>query len=120
MINLMKPPLELQRGFKDEKHLKKVRELPCLVCKKDKQISPTEAHHFWGCGAGKTSSDLLSFPLCNFHHTGSFDGHVVGQSIHYGLKEFEKNYGTQKELIALTYEKLGLSEKWVSIKEYIK
>ena len=116
----MKPPLELRRGFKDEKHLKKVRELLCIVCEKDKQISPTVAHHLWGGGAGMKASDLLSFPLCNFHHTGSFDGHKVGQSIHYGLKEFEKNYGTQKELISLTYEKLGLSEKWESIKEYIK
>ena len=102
----MKPPPELRRGFKDPKRLDKIRQLPCLICKGD-QKSPTEVHHYWGTGAGKKESDRKTMPLCNFHHTGSFGGHVVGETIHAGLREFEAKHGTQEELIERTNELLN-------------
>lgn len=117
MVNLLKPILELRRGFKDKKHRDKVGALPCIACLKDNknQQSASEIHHEWGQGAGLKASDRLTFALCNFNHTGSFtNGGTKGLTIHTNLEAFEKNYGTQKQLIKETYQQLGLEELYDS------
>src|SRR5712691_7730075 len=51
--------------------LARVRRLPCLVCTPGTQTTPTEAHHPKGLfprTMGKRIADLLSVPLCRWHH----------------------------------------------------
>lgn len=101
MINLLKPDPIYRNGYKDKRRLVKVRALPCIICsnKGRKQESKTEVHHFIGKGLGLKASDLLTIPLCNFHHTGSYTSPIKGQAIHSGLKAFEDKFGTQEELL---------------------
>lgn len=109
-MNLLKPPPELRRGFKDKKHRDRVGSLSCIICNK----LPVEVHHKWGQGAGKKESDRLTFALCNRCHTGSYTEKIEGVTLHENLKEFEKNHGTQDQLIKKTYEMLGLEELYES------
>ena len=113
MTNLMKPPPELQRGYKDIKHLGKVAELPCVACQKrgEAQTSKTQVHHEWGKGAGKKASDRLTMPLCDKCHNAQFVNSIKGITLHHNLEKFEERHGTQSELIKLTYENLGLFEE---------
>lgn len=87
MINLLKPPPEMRRGFKDKRRLEMVASYPCLVCG-----SPANVHHLAGIGNGKKASDLLTMPLCHFHHQGE-------EGIHQDIAGFEEKHGTQKEMI---------------------
>jgi hypothetical protein len=122
MINLMKPDPKFRRGHKDKKHRDKVGKLPCIACKlrEERQQSPTEVHHYWGTGAGQKESDLLIFPLCNLCHTGSFGGAENGITIHTNLEAFERNHGTQAELVIETYSILRLNKQLIEVEEYFK
>lgn len=104
-MNLLKPPLELRRGFKDPKHLAKVAQLPCSLCThlKRKQTTRTEVHHLHGFGMGKKVSDRLCMPLCSeCHRAGEFAFH------HIGRVAWEEKFGlTQNQLIELTNIMIG-------------
>lgn len=91
MINLLKPPPEMRRGFKDKKRLEMVASYPCLACQKKNKTQTTRTcvHHFWGTGAGMKESDLKTMPLCESCHN----------ELHRGLDKFEEKYYTQKEMI---------------------
>ena len=108
MINLMKPPIHLRRGFKDKKHLAKVAQLPCLVCKirGDRQLSKTQVHHKWGSGAGLKESDRLTIPLCDRCHNANFIKAEKGITLHCNLEAFEDRHGTQDQLIEITNQLL--------------
>lgn len=85
--------------FKDEKYLKYIRQLPCLVCSR-----PSESHHVWHSGGKKLSNDYLAVPLCNSHHT------MGGDSYHrLGHDTFEKrhNLDLKDEIINLLCDYLG-------------
>ena len=105
MKSFLKPPIELRRGYKSPKHLGRVAEIPCMACRigmapKARRLN---IHHLWGGGAGKKQSDLLTIPLCEFHHQVG----GVGHALHSGLDVWEGKFGTQQNLILEIHEKLG-------------
>ena len=52
---------------------------------------------------GQRASDLDTIPLCPHHHrTGGY-----GTAIHAGRKGFERNFGTETDLLAITRERIG-------------
>lgn len=107
-MNLLKPPIEMRAGFKDPKHLARVAQLECIVCKNQelKQLFRTEVHHLIGMGLGKKASDLFTIPLCSFHHRlGN-----KGEAIHSGKQSFEKKFGTQQNLLEQTKKDIVISD----------
>ena len=106
MISLQKRPFEIRNGFKHNPTLDVVREMPCVCCKSRHPYYPTEAHHRIGEGGGLKASDLLTFPLCSFHHAlyGS------NKAIHLiPLNRWEKEFNTQNYFILKTHEQLGIT-----------
>ncbi len=83
---------------KEKEHLSKVASLGCFVCKNPE----TQIHHIRpkGTGIGRRSSHFETIPLCQKHHTGAF-------SIHNKKILFEKKYGTEREMLKQTREKLN-------------
>lgn len=95
---MLKPPPELRRGYKDPKRLGYVAEYKCVCCEMLNAVQKTRlnVHHLAGIGAGKKASDLLTFPLCEFHHN----------LLHKNIGEFEKNFKTQAQFICITNERI--------------
>ena len=77
-------------------YFNKVVELGCIVCR-----MPAEIHHLrTGAGMGMKSKDVI--PLCPNHHRNG--GH--GVAIHAGRLQFEKNFGTELELLERVHKLL--------------
>lgn len=88
-------------------HIAKVVALACVVCRNEKLgESPAIPHHINCQGMGMKSSDYEVIPLCSKHHQGG--GH--GVSVHDGLEEFEKRYGTERELLEQVYNEIGFKQ----------
>jgi len=104
---IQKPPPELRNGYKDKKHLGKVALMKCVACCQEKapKFTRLEIHHKTGCGLGKKASDLLTIPLCNFHHQSG----ERGFALHRGVDLWEEIFGTQQDLILQIHEKLSLT-----------
>lgn len=123
MKSFFKLPEELRNGYKDRKRLAALSKLPCIICsefEKAKKPGRQEVHHFVGCGIGKKASDLLTIPLCFFHHQANKDEKDPKKaelSIHGLTERFEKRFATQFELLKLTNKKLGCEEQY---REYYK
>ncbi|MGW8664708.1 Ref family recombination enhancement nuclease [Serratia ureilytica] len=83
---------------KDEKQwLSDVADLGCVVCRNlGYGPSPAEIHHIrTGQGTAQRATHKQTLPLCPTHHrTG---GH--GVAVHAGRKTWEKNYGSELELL---------------------
>ena len=81
---------------KEKEHLAKVASLGCYVCER-----PANVHHIRpkGLGIGRRSSHYDTIPLCYDHHQGQF-------SIHNDKINFEKKYGTEKEILEITKERI--------------
>ena len=61
---------------KAQKHMHRVKELPCAVCGTS---GPSDAHHILeGRTPGRKSPDWLTIPLCKDCHQGSHNG-IHGQ-----------------------------------------
>ena len=103
---MIKPPIELRNGYKNKKHLGKVALIECVACRKEKPLRNTrlEIHHKTGCGLGLKASDLLTIPLCNFHHQSGGRGFAL----HCGVVIWEEKFGTQQDLILEIHEKLAI------------
>jgi len=59
--------IPLERRLRDKEHLKRVAELPCLVCSRQ----PSHAHHLRFAqkrGMSQKVSDEYTVPLCGLHH----------------------------------------------------
>jgi len=59
--------LGVERRIRDKEHLKRVAELPCLVCSRQ----PSHAHHLRFAqrrGLSQKVSDEYVVPLCALHH----------------------------------------------------
>ena len=99
-MNNLKPDPTLRNGYKDQKHLEKVANLPCTLCffLKQNQKTRTTVHHYHGGGLGKKASDLRVMALCDEHHqNGIFAFHKIGRIA------FEEKFGIDQEgLIELT------------------
>tara|TARA_R110000850_G_scaffold79956_2_gene172024 strand:+ start:499 stop:921 length:423 start_codon:yes stop_codon:yes gene_type:complete len=120
MNSFLKAPPELRNGYIDHKRREAIRKMRCIACqiRKEEQQSLTEFHHFMGMGNGGKASDLLSIPLCNACHTGSYSKRIMGITIHFGLYQFAKRHGTQGDLLRIVDEALGV-EYFGEIKIYL-
>jgi hypothetical protein len=85
----------------EKKHMAKVAELGCAVCRRmGHPGTPAELHHpRHGAGMGKRSGHMSVVPLCVNHHRGNEGIHGMG------TKAFVQHYGvTEAELLAETLE----------------
>ena len=97
--------------------LDRIHAMPCLACEQEKiqQPLPTEAHHLVDKGTRKHSGGHdATIPLCRWHHRGecveymsSREMHLVyGPSLARRKREFIACYGTEREMLAETDERL--------------
>ena len=98
------------RRKKNKKHLDAVASIGCIVCiNKGFGPTPAEVHHLRdGYGAGQRAPDEETLPLCPGHHrlgdgTKNY-GYQIGS--HQSPLEFERRYGTERELLKQVKEKL--------------
>jgi len=77
----------------EKKHMQKVAELGCAVCRRLGYAgTPAELHHpRRGTGMGQRASHFDVIPLCPEHHRGNTGIHGLG------TKGFEKHYGFSEE-----------------------
>lgn len=105
----------------EQDRLDRVHALPCLPCEKEKIAQPmrTEAHHLVDKGTRKHSGGhMATIPMCGWHHRGecveymgSREMHLVyGPSFARNKREFIACYGTERELLAETDERLKQDE----------
>lgn len=82
----------------EKRHLDRVSSLGCIICG-----APASLHHpRFSCGMSQRASNWLAIPLCPWHHQQG----PHGIAIHNGQQEFEKNFGTEAELLAQTIQKV--------------
>lgn len=81
----------------DRSQWENIRALGCIIANADCK-GKTELHHPTGAGWGKKSKDEDVIPLCFNHHSAQTEL-GFGHSVHKGTRTFERNYGTQQELI---------------------
>ena len=81
---------------KESRHMQRVADIGCIVCLNEfGEASPAEVHHIGSGTMGKRASNYETIPLCPAHHRlGGY-----GVAVHAGRKEWEKRYGTEKELM---------------------
>ena len=116
-VSFQKPIPELRNGYKDKKHLAEIALMSCVVCDKIKEKSKTrlEVHHSMRKGLGLKASDLLTLPLCSFHHrTGN-----AGEAIHQGRNLWEKEFGTQEELLKIIVIKINNKKNKKIIEDFL-
>lgn len=81
----------------EKQYLSQVAELGCIICG-----SPAEIHHIRTGMGHKRAEHNQVIPLCHPHHrTGGY-----GVAIHAGIKEFEKNFGKELDLLDKTIKQL--------------
>lgn len=83
-----------------------IAELGCIVCRNLGYFdSPAEVHHLRdGVGMSQRNDDSNAIPLCPLHHRlGNY-----GVAFHAGKKEFERKYGTERELLKQVHELIRL------------
>lgn len=81
----------------EKTHLAAVALLACVIC----GSKPVEVHHLRdGQGMGQRASHHDTLPLCHVHHrTGG-----LGVALHGGTAEFQRRFGTERELLAAVRE----------------
>lgn len=91
----------------EQEHLARVAALGCIVCKNfGYEDTPAEIHHCSkGTGLAVRADNFHVIPLCRLHHRDG--GH--GVAVHAGRRTWEKNYGTEEELLAQVNAELGIS-----------
>lgn len=73
-----------------------VAQVPCVVCQQlGITDSPVQVHHMRDGNLGKRQSDHLTIALCPEHHAGSY-------SIHTDRERFERQFGSELQLLAMT------------------
>lgn len=80
-------------------HMRRVRELGCIICRKQGLgFVEAEIHHIEG--KTKKGSHMKVLPLCFVHHRGGFDGEKESfVSRHPYKKRFETKYGSESDLL---------------------
>jgi hypothetical protein len=78
----------------EKERLEIIGNMPCYACFQDLKEVQAEVHHIRNkTGLGLRPSHFDTIPLCYSHHrTGKV-------SVHLGKKEFEKQYGTELEIL---------------------
>ena len=79
-----------------------VASLGCVACRNHGYgETPAEVHHIRdGVGRGQRADDTETIPLCPPHHRGT--AHPIVPSIHRDKRRFEREFGTERELLAQT------------------
>lgn len=72
-----------------------VAQVSCVACAQLGHASPVVVHHMRTGMLGKRQSDHLTIALCPEHHVG-------GHSIHRDRENFERQFGSELELMAAT------------------
>lgn len=94
-----------------------LHDLPCIACTLERCTQPlrTEAHHIVSQSYRKHSGgDAATIPLCSWHHRGELlyplssreMTELYGPSFARQKRAFIANYGTERELLALTNKQL--------------
>lgn len=105
----------------EQLRLDRIHAMPCPPCEKEKiaQPSRTEAHHLVDKGTRALSGGHdATIPLCGWHHRGEcveyMSGRemklVYGPSLKLHKREFIARYGTEREQLAVTDERLKQEE----------
>lgn len=92
----------------ERRHLSRLASLGCIVCLREGfGETPAEIHHPRShAGMGQKAKHSDAIPLCHAHHrTGGY-----GVAIHAGQKTWERQYGTEDELLADVRRRLGFAE----------
>jgi len=88
----------------ESRHMDNVSQLGCIVCyKKGFRFVPAEIHHTEG--KTKEESHFKVLPLCYEHHRGGRGEEPISR--HPWKRRFEKEYGTEEELLELVEELLN-------------
>ena len=88
----------------EKEHMARVAALSCVVCRNlGLGDTPATVHHLRDkTGVGRRASHYEVIPLCLLHHqTGGYGG-----AFHAGPAEWERRYGTQRELLEQTLREL--------------
>lgn len=89
----------------EREHMGRVAALGCVACRNmGYRGTPGEIHHVRAfAGAGQRTTSFHTIALCPTHHRlgGS------GVAFHAGPRSFEKNHGTEAELLHQTLRMLG-------------
>ncbi len=86
----------------------RVAALGCIVCRNLGYFdSPAEIHHVrYLAGGGQRASHMDVIPLCPLHHrTGGY-----GDAFHAGPGIWQATYGTERDLLRLTRELIGIEK----------
>ena len=97
----------------------KIKEMGiCMACYQDGNKEPqyVDIHHF--LSGNKRIGHIATAGLCEWHHRGITPPRLTianmtesnGPSLAYGSKPFRARYGTDKELLALQNEFLGVTD----------
>ncbi|WNJ81666.1 Ref family recombination enhancement nuclease [Cedecea neteri] len=89
----------------EREHLSRVASLGCIVCRNlGFGETPAEIHHIrTGQGVAQRADNYSCIPLCHPHHRNG--GH--GVAVHAGKQTWEKNFGTELELLEQVNNELG-------------
>lgn len=92
----------MSKTKREREHMSKVADLGCLICSNPQ----VELHHVrTHTGMGKKASNFEVLPLCHLHHRNG--GH--GIALHAGVRTWEENFGTQRDLLRSVNEQIGAS-----------
>lgn len=96
-----------------------VHAMPCLACELERNMLPqpnrTEAHHLVDKGTRELSGGhMATIPLCGWHHRGELVypnssksmRTLYGPSMKLSKRDFVISYGTERELPAITDERI--------------
>ena len=94
----------------EERHLDRVQQLGCIVCRQVDIYTPAEIHHILDGNRRIGHFDVL--PLCFPHHRGGSDGSRDNFISRHPYKaRFEQQYGPEAGLLIagrrLLYERFG-------------
>lgn len=91
----------------EKAHMGRVAELGCLACLNMGHPGTwAEVHHARAfAGLGQRSTAFHTMPLCPNHHRHGGSGVAV----HAGIQSFERNHGTERDLLAQTLRMLGFT-----------
>lgn len=87
-----------------KRHMAKVRELGCVVCRNlGLGATPAQVHHL--LKGGRRKGHYQTIPLCPLHHNSGIND-IEHVSRHPWKREFERRYGTEQELLEQTLREL--------------
>lgn len=83
-----------------------ISRIGCCVCVREGLgATPPHIHHvLTGRIKGRRNSDDQTIGLCPYHHQHG----GTGEAVHAGIKSFERNHGSELELLEWTNARIGV------------